>query len=716
MAACRGSSSKWYFTREQLENTPSRRCGVEPDRELSYRQQAANLIQDMGQRLNVSQLTINTAIVYMHRFYMHHSFTKFHRNIISPTTLFLAAKVEEQPRKLEHVIKVAHACLNPQESPLDTKSNAYLQQAQELVILESIVLQTLGFEITIDHPHTDVVKCSQLVRASKDLAQTSYFMATNSLHLTTFCLQYKPTVIACVCIHLACKWSNWEIPVSTDGKHWWEYVDNSVTLELLDELTHEFLQILEKTPSRLKRIRNWRATQAAKKPKSENTQLADNSFAGPSVLQDQGDALLPGVSSSNPSFSKAGAAFPVPLPGQTRGAALSLDSMATAFNPGSHSEWPQSSQSQAGYPSTCIKQEPLNIPLQEPLSLDTSTSSLLQHPLVYRTDKTIDFHPVKQEQKGAGGSGVSKLQPLSQSAYPPPAQPHPPQPSPAQKLSLDKYREKHTAELAVSGSKRKQEQHGGLMDCDVRGDLLSSTYAPSTTNQVDHKKHSQPHQSYHGFGGSNTASPVKMKGPSSSSSGQDRRHHSDKRDKGSLKLRLVVPGTSSASQLDKSGQPSKDELKMKIKVSSSERHSSSDEGMAANNNKSKHSSPLVSKEKHRGAEHNLHRHHKHSHPHTHSGNGRGGPEGPGGAVGLLRGPPGQVSMDGTTLGPPGSTSSSSSRKRVHDAGHNHHSSSSTSCSKVSKISKGGSGAAGGLRTSQQYPPSESPHEVGEQRH
>lgn len=55
-----------------------------------------------------------------------------------------------------------------------------------------------------------------------------------SLHLTTFCLQYSPPVVACVCIHLACKWSNWEIPVSTDGKHWWEYVDPTVTLELLD--------------------------------------------------------------------------------------------------------------------------------------------------------------------------------------------------------------------------------------------------------------------------------------------------------------------------------------------------------------------------------------------------------------------------------------------------------------------------------------------------
>ncbi|TMS06571.1 Cyclin-T2 [Larimichthys crocea] len=720
MAACRGSSSKWFFTREQarkhavppkwsrtrpgalLPTTSSEsdpRHGPETER-VSFvnKLEADTALTVVAGPLTLADFKPTAAARQDHCLFL--------QLIISPTTLFLAAKVEEQPRKLEHVIKVAHACLNSQEPPLDTKSNAYLQQAQELVILESIVLQTLGFEITIDHPHTDVVKCSQLVRASKDLAQTSYFMATNST---------SPQVIACVCIHLACKWSNWEIPVSTDGKHWWEYVDNSVTLELLDELTHEFLQILEKTPSRLKRIRNWRATQAAKKPKTENSQLTDNSFAGPSMLQEQGDGAS--LSSSNATFSKASAAFT---------ASLSLDSLAGTYNPASHSEWPQGNQSLAGYPSTCIKQEPLSIPLQEPtLSLQTSTSSLLQHVGVYRTEKTVlDFSPVKQEQKGSGGSGVGKHQPPPQSAYLPPAQPPPPQPTPAQKLSLDKYREKHAAELAVSGQKRSQEQHGGVMDCDARGDMSSSssssTYAPSFMSQVDHRKHSQPHQTSHSGGGSTTASPMKMKVPSSSTSGQDRRHHSDKRDKGSLKLRLAVPGSGGGSQLDKSGQSSKDELKMKIKVSS-ERHSSSDESMAANNNnKSKHSSPLVSKEKHRGADHNLHRHHKHSHPHphSHSGNGRGGPEGPGG---LLRGPPGLVSMEGTTLAPPGSTSlsSSSSRKRLYpETSHNHHPSSSfsTSCSKVSKISKGGTGAAGGLRTSQQYPPSESPHEVGEQRH
>uniref|UniRef100_A0A8C9VC53 Cyclin T1 n=1 Tax=Scleropages formosus TaxID=113540 RepID=A0A8C9VC53_SCLFO len=202
------ANNKWYFTREEIENSPSRRAGLDPDKELSYRQQAANLLQDMGQRLNVSQLTINTAIVYMHRFYMIQSFTRFHRNV--STTLFLAAKVEEQPRKLEHVIKVAHACLNPQDPSPDTRSDAYLQQAQDLVILESIILQTLAFEITIDHPHTHVVKCTQLVRgklwqsAFKNLSWSVYVcfevvQLQNYLYYKLFCLTHLTFCQLSVC-------------------------------------------------------------------------------------------------------------------------------------------------------------------------------------------------------------------------------------------------------------------------------------------------------------------------------------------------------------------------------------------------------------------------------------------------------------------------------------------------------------------------------------
>ena len=58
----------------------------------------------------------------MHRFYMFHSFTKFLRNPIASCALFLAAKVEEQPRKLEHVIRIAHMIINRDQRNLDTSS------------------------------------------------------------------------------------------------------------------------------------------------------------------------------------------------------------------------------------------------------------------------------------------------------------------------------------------------------------------------------------------------------------------------------------------------------------------------------------------------------------------------------------------------------------------------------------------------------------------
>lgn len=98
----------------------------------------------------------------MHRFYAFHSFTHFHRNGIAAASLFLAAKVEEQPRKLEHVIKAASKCLN---LPASVTTDAYYtEQAQDLVFNENVLLQTLGFDVAIDHPHTHVVRTCQLVK------------------------------------------------------------------------------------------------------------------------------------------------------------------------------------------------------------------------------------------------------------------------------------------------------------------------------------------------------------------------------------------------------------------------------------------------------------------------------------------------------------------------------------------------------------------------
>ena len=66
------------------------------------------------------------------------------------------------------------------------------------------------------------------------------------------CLRHPPKIVACVCIHLACKWSNYKIPLSKLRKEWFMHVlepnwnmDSATTLNLLEELTNEFLTILK---------------------------------------------------------------------------------------------------------------------------------------------------------------------------------------------------------------------------------------------------------------------------------------------------------------------------------------------------------------------------------------------------------------------------------------------------------------------------------------
>ncbi|XP_041834651.1 cyclin-T2-like [Melanotaenia boesemani] len=216
------------------------------------------------------------------------------------------------------------------------------------------------------------------------------FVSSCSLHLTTFCLQYRPTVVACVCIHLACKWSNWEIPVSTDGKHWWEYVDDTVTLQLLDELTHEFLQILERTPSKLKRIRNWRAIQAAKKPKTEGSAV-DAAFQGTSLD--------------------------------------SLPCVANSFFPST------SSSDSTDMPTLNTITAPYD--LYQPLSDQSKACGYDQ----YSQPPTSDFTLVKHKHRAAGGSSEQQQLGVNAAAFS----------RPQKVLTLEKYREKQAAELALQG-------------------------------------------------------------------------------------------------------------------------------------------------------------------------------------------------------------------------------------------------------------------------
>jgi len=253
----RNRSGRWFYDRNHIENlTPSRKAGIDAFDELRYRQTAASFIQECGKSLQLTQLCINTAIVFMHRFFMMHSFKRFDKYDIAASSLFLAAKVEETPRKINHVIEVRDKITNKgQRIPKpDTNSDEYKKRVELLVEHELIMLQTFGFDISIDHPHTHVIRATQFIRAPRELSQVAYFMATNSLYLTTFCLEMRSEIVAATCIYLAFAWSEFEVGLSSDGRRWWSYLDKDLTEDTLKENVRTYIRILEVC---LHRLTKW---------------------------------------------------------------------------------------------------------------------------------------------------------------------------------------------------------------------------------------------------------------------------------------------------------------------------------------------------------------------------------------------------------------------------------------------------------------------------
>ncbi|XP_055353789.1 cyclin-T2-like [Paramacrobiotus metropolitanus] len=250
----RGRKERWYFTPQEINQIPSiLDGGIHPDKELWSRYQCAELCQNIGQKLQLLQIAINTAILYMHRFYQYHSFTRFRPYTMAPVFVFLAAKVEEQPRRLEHVVKQTYRILNPGDPVvLPTDSEKYSEEMQNVVTHENVLLQTLAFDLRVEHPHTHVIRCCQLIRCEKEVSHAAYALASVALHCTKVCIQYKPVEVACMCIDVASRWSNVKIPLSTEGQAWYSYMDPLITEDQIGRVAKDFLDSVDRYSERVR--------------------------------------------------------------------------------------------------------------------------------------------------------------------------------------------------------------------------------------------------------------------------------------------------------------------------------------------------------------------------------------------------------------------------------------------------------------------------------
>lgn len=162
----------WYYDKKDLLTTPSSRDGITTETENRYRKEGARFIIDTGSKMDLGYNTVATGVVYFHRFYMFHSFKTFPRYITACCCLFLAGKVEETPKKCKDIIKVAKSLLTEQKF-----ASFGEDPKEEVMTLERILLQTIKFDLQVEHPYGYLLKYAKCLKGDKAKLQKMVQMA-----------------------------------------------------------------------------------------------------------------------------------------------------------------------------------------------------------------------------------------------------------------------------------------------------------------------------------------------------------------------------------------------------------------------------------------------------------------------------------------------------------------------------------------------------------
>jgi len=235
----------WYYEKSNLKKTPSYLTGLDFDTETRYRREGARFIQEVGKALGLRHDTMATAAVYFHRFYMEHSFQEFPRYVTATCVLFLAGKAEETPKKCKDLIRTVRTLTN------DAQFSSFKQDPREEVMtLERVLLQTIKFDLQVDHPYSALLKYAKCLKGDKPklqkMVQMSWTFVNDSL-CTTLCLQWEPEVIAIALMYLAAKLSKFEVKdwkgKTDQHKHWWDLYVRDLETEVLEDICHQVLDL-----------------------------------------------------------------------------------------------------------------------------------------------------------------------------------------------------------------------------------------------------------------------------------------------------------------------------------------------------------------------------------------------------------------------------------------------------------------------------------------
>lgn len=243
----------WYFSKEELRNSPSYRDGIDAEKEARYRRDGARFIMDLGIKMGLRYDTMATGVVFFHRFYMFHSFNEFPRYAMGAACLFLAGKVEETPKKCKDLIKTAKLWLESKQ--LDAHIASFGDDpVKELMIHERILLQTIKFDLQVDHPYGYLLKYAKTLKGDdqeriRSMVQMAWAFINDS-YSTTLCLEWEPEIIAIALLYLALKLSHIDLDSCFNKnelqvKYWWDQFVEDLDVETLEDICHQILDLYD---------------------------------------------------------------------------------------------------------------------------------------------------------------------------------------------------------------------------------------------------------------------------------------------------------------------------------------------------------------------------------------------------------------------------------------------------------------------------------------
>lgn len=288
------AQSQWLFTDAELQRTPSILDGMTVETEHINRSKGVSFITQVGIMLKLPQLTLLTADIYLHRFFMRYSMVNLpnrpgmHYYAVAATALFLASKVEENCRKMRELIIAA--CRVAQKQPnlvVDEQSKEYWRWRDTILASESTLLEALCFDLQVEQPHRLLFDFLCFFRMDDNkLLRNAAWAFINDVAPTVLCLQFTSRTIAAAAIYASARHTGVAFRDDDLGRPWWEQI--AVDVKEVRAACNRIAEIYERSPLGRKGDKELYVPTAVHGDAADNTRMPHSTSESPPGGSDEG--------------------------------------------------------------------------------------------------------------------------------------------------------------------------------------------------------------------------------------------------------------------------------------------------------------------------------------------------------------------------------------------------------------------------------------------